>query len=129
MGGFLAQYRLAHHLSHRWTVFKTMFRSASDQPYIFRVGVTIDYEITIGRVFARAYVAFNQRRVLHGRKAEVQILANVSEQIGRHRSVAIRRIEERTSRVVGDLESSPIGCGNAVYQTSLMISPDRKRSF
>src|SRR5579864_3125839 len=93
------------------------------------VRMAIDNEMAIGRLLVLADASLDQRRVLQGREAKSNILANVAQNLGRHYPFPRSRIELGATRIIGDLEPAPSAARNPVKKLSAMVAPHRHMTF
>src|SRR5580658_6667978 len=89
----------------------------------------VDNQVIVRTIFVLADASFDQRRVFHRGKAEGNVIANRFQSGFAHYSFSGSRIELRASRIVGNLESAPIGGWNAIDKAVAIVGPDWQLRF
>src|SRR3954470_20252881 len=86
--------------------------------------MAVDDEVTVRRLLVLTHTGLDQRSITKGREAERNIFANVFQRLRIDHALAIRGIEIRPARVIGDLESTAIAARNPITEIATMIPPD-----
>src|SRR5437762_4705430 len=124
-----AQNQTRDQLSHGGPVLAPVTRAASDEPRVSRLRMVIDDEVLVRRLFVLAHARLEQRRALQAGKPVPDVVARDLERCFGRGALAIRGIEHRPSRVVGDLEAPPLVAGDAVHEARPVIRPDWQSLF
>src|SRR5260370_7490845 len=85
--------------------------------------MTVDNELAVGRLIIWADARFNQRSVFQGREAEGQILTNKLQRLPADDPFSRGRIEGRTTRVIGNFETTARVPRDAIKETAAMLAP------
>src|ERR1700686_1417770 len=85
--------------------------------------MTVDNELAVGRLLILADARFNQRSIFQGREAEGQILTNKLQRLLADDSFSRGRIEGRTTRVIGNFETTARVPRDAIKKTAAMLAP------
>src|ERR1700674_2243297 len=101
-------------------------RAPAHDPHVLHCRMAVDDEVAVRSLLVLANASFHKRRVLQGREAKAKILANVSQSFLADYPLAVSGIENRTARVVGDLEPAPAAARNSVTKASPVIGPHRQ---
>src|SRR5881296_4448716 len=119
-----AQNQTRDQLSHGRTVLEPVPGAAADQPGVRRLRMVIDDKVLVGRLFILAHARLEEGRALqYGKPVRDVVTRDLERRCGRG-ALAIGGIEHRPSRVVGDLEATPLVSGDAVHEARPVIRPD-----
>src|SRR3989449_2673362 len=122
-----AENQSSDQLPHGGTVLEAVPRSTTHQPRVRRLRVPIDDEMLVGGFLVLADARLEQRRAFESGESIRDIIAGNLQRRRSGRALTVRRIEQWTARVVGDLEATPLVAGDAVHETRAMIRPDGQR--
>jgi len=89
----LAQDHTRQFFAQRRPVFVSVPRTAAGQPDVLRLGMAVEKEMLVRRVFVLANASFKQRRSPHSGESEFHILPGVLKTFGRRQTLALRGVE------------------------------------
>src|SRR5258708_37731571 len=102
------QHSISYHFTHHWSMFETVARASANDPNVFRFGMAIQNKIVVRGVFILANPCLKQRGARHFWKTHAQIGACRRQFVLRDLTLHRAGINDRSTRVVGDLEAAPV---------------------
>src|SRR3989441_11475720 len=122
-----AENQSSDQLPHGGTVLEAVPGATTHQPRVRRLRVPIDDEMLAGGLLVLAHARLEQRRAFQSGEPVRDIIASDLQRRRGGRAFTVRRIEQRATRIVSDLEAAPLVPRNAVHEARAMVRPDRQR--